>query len=411
MKILDLIKRPFLKNQIDANSIDDILLKALLNGSDIGKEEAMALPSVFSAVDTICNTIAMIPIELYQKKDGKVEHVLNDERVFLLNNDTKDTLTGFQFKHNLVEDYLLDKGGYAYINKRGNKITKLNYVEAKYINILSNQKPINKHYVISVDDKSYEPYEFLKILRNSKDGADSNKLIEQVSKAIETAYQTMLYQLTVLKIGGNKRGFLQSKNRLSKEALEELKNGWEAYITNKTNGMVLNDGVEFKESSNSSVEMQLNENKNTLNKEIDSIFHIKNNFNDTFREAILPIIKNIECSLNRDLLLEKEKKEGYYFAFDLKEILKGLLNDKERYEAYKTAKETGWITLNEIRTLENYDDIEGLDVIAMSLGNVIYDVNTGTYFTPNTDSTNNLNNNSENIKESVDDDKGGDKSE
>ena len=391
MKILDLIKRPFVKNMIDADSIDDILLKALVQGETISKDEAMTIPSVFSAVDTICNTIAMIPIELYKKNGDKVEHVLNDNRVFLLNNDTKDTLTGFQFKHNLVEDYLLDKGGYAYIKKQGNKIIKLNYVEAKYINILSNQDPINKRYKILANENQYADYNFLKILRNSKDGSSGEKLIDQVSKAVETAYQTMIYQLTTLKIGGNKRGYLMSKNKLSKESLTALKDAWEDYLTNKTNGMVLNDGVEFKEASNSSVEMQLNENKNTLNKEIDNIFHIKSNFNETFKEAILPIIRNIECSLNRDLLLEKEKKEGYYFAFDLKEILKGLLNDKERYEAYKIAKETGWITLNEIRGLENRDAIEGLDIIAMSLGNVIYDTKTSTYFTPNTDSTNNLN--------------------
>ena len=83
-------------------------------------------------------------------------------------------------------------------------------------------------------------------------------------------------------------------------------------------------------------------------------------------------------------MLESEKSNHFY-AFDLKEILKGDM--KERFEAYKTAKETGWITPNEIRYLENYDKIEGLDVIAMSLGNVIYDINTKEYYTPNTDSS------------------------
>ena len=130
--------------------------------------------------------------------------------------------------------------------------------------------------------------------------------------------------------------------------------------------------------------MQLNENRKTLNQEIEDIFHIKNNYNDTFKEAIYPILSAIECALNRDLLLEKEKKD-FFFSFDLKEILKGSL--KERFEAYKLAKETGWITLNEIRYLENKDPIDGLDIIAMSLGNVIYDTKTKQYYTPNTDST------------------------
>ena len=42
--------------------------------------------------------------------------------------------------------------------------------------------------------------------------------------------------------------------------------------------------MEFKESSNSSVEMQLDQSKNTLDKQIDKVFHIKSNFDDTFKE-------------------------------------------------------------------------------------------------------------------------------
>ena len=160
--------------------------------------------------------------------------------------------------------------------------------------------------------------------------------------------------------------------------------------------MILNDGMEFKESSNSSVELQLNETKKSLKQDINDIFHIKEKFSDTFKEAIQPILAEIECSLNRDLLLEKEKA-NYFFAFDIKEILKGDL--KERFEAYKIAKETGWITENEIRYLENYDAIDGLDIIAMSLGNVIYDVKSKTYYTPNTDSSKSMSKGGDNSEE------------
>mgnify|MGYP004601610363 FL=1 len=195
----------------------------------------------------------------------------------------------------------------------------------------------------------------------------------------------MIYQLILLKSGGNKRGFIKSENSLSKEAIKDLKDAWKRlYANNENNVVILNKGLDFKEASSSSVEMQLNENRKTLNQEIEDIFHIKSNYNDTFKEAIYPILSAIECALNRDLLLEKEKKD-FFFSFDLKEILKGSL--KERFEAYKLAKETGWITLNEIRYLENKDPIEGLDIIAMSLGNVIYDTKTKQYYTPNTDST------------------------
>ena len=80
-------------------------------------------------------------------------------------------------------------------------------------------------------------------------------------------------------------------------------------------------------------------------------------------------------------LLEKEKG-SFYFEFDTREITRG--NIKERYEAYKIASETGWISKNEIRYLEDYDSIDGLDVITLNLANVVFDTNTGKYYTPNT---------------------------
>lgn len=364
---------------------DDVLLRALLNGETIDRKMALSIPTVEKSVDMICNTVAMIPIKLYKEIDGKIKEVQDDNRVFLLNDDTKDTMTGVQFKKALVEDYLLGKGGYAYIKKKLNKVMSLHYVKEDQISIKQNDDPIFKSYEISVYGKDYKDFNFVKILRNSKDGASGTGVTEQVSKAIETAYQELKYQLSLLKSGGNKRGFLTSKNKLSQEALDKLKEAWDNLYKNdnERNMMILNDGMEFKESSNSSVELQLNDTKKSLRQDINDIFHIKDKFSETFKEAIQPILAEIECSLNRDLLLEKEKKE-YFFAFDLKEILKGDL--KERFEAYKIAKETGWITENEIRYLENYDSIEGLDIIAMSLGNVIYDVKSKTYYTPNTDS-------------------------
>lgn len=384
MKIPNIFKKR--KNEINVSSVDDVLLKALFANETITRAEAMQIPAVSKAVDFIAGTIASIPIKLYQEENGNIKEIKDDNRISLLNDDTKDTLDGNQFKRALVEDYLLSKGGYAYICKKRNTVVSLHYVEEKYVQILSSvNNHIFKDYEIVVDGKGYKPFEFIKILRNTKNGATGEGIIPQVSKALETSFQNMLYQLILLKSGGNKRGFIKSENSLSKEAINDLKNAWKKlYANNENNVVVLNKGLDFKEASSSSVEMQLNENRKTLTQEIEDIFHIKSNYNDTFKEAIYPLLSVIECALNRDLLLEKEKKD-FFFSFDLKEILKGTL--KERFEAYKLAKETGWITLNEIRYLENKDPIEGLDIIAMSLGNVIYDTKTKQYYTPNTDST------------------------
>lgn len=381
--------------------VDDVLLQALLNNEAITREKALTLPAVSGAVDLIGNMIAAMPVKLYKHKQGRVEEQENDTRVKLLNGDTGDTLDAFQLKKAMVEDYLMGKGGYCYIQRKRNEVVALRYVEDMYITVLKNFKPIFKDYVILVEGQEYKPYEFIKLLRNTKDGSTGIGLTDELSKTLETAYDTLLYQLSLVKSGGNKKGFLKAQRRLGQDEIDTLKKAWRnMYANNSENVVVLNNGLEFQESSNSSVEMQLDQNKNTLANEINKIFHIYEDFNLTFKEAIYPIVKAFETALNRDLLLEKEKK-NHFFEFDVKEIIKSSL--KERYESYKMAKETGFMTLNEIRRAENMDYVEGLDVVNVGLGAVLYDVNTHQYYTPNTGTSADLNQTDQNIQHVIED--------
>lgn len=366
---------------IDLNKVDDILLKAILSGSAIKRDDALTLPAVSGAVDFICGTIASMPIKLYKYKSGHVEEV-DDPRVTMLNSDTGDTLDAYQMKKALVEDYLLGKGGYCYIERDRNDVKSLKYIPNDFICIYRNPNPLDKYYTIFCYDAEFQPYQFIKLLRNTKDGASGVGLTQEVSKALETAYHTLLYQLGLVKSGGNKKGFLKSQRKLGQEEIDLLKQAWaNLYANDESNVVVLNNGLEFQEASNTSVEMQLDENKKTLQAEINNIFHIYDDYNKTFKTAIYPIIKAFETALNRDLLLEKEKGK-YFFEFDVKEILKASI--KERYEAYEIAKRTGWITINEIRREENRNNVEGLDVVDLGLGSVLYNIETGEYYTPNT---------------------------
>lgn len=379
---------------------DDVLLKALLNGETITREKALSLPAVSGAVDFISNTIASMPVRLFKVRDGKVEEVDRDPRVWMLNGDTGDTLDAWQMKKAMVSDYLLGKGGYCYIARQRNDVIGLHYVEDRYVEVVRLPEPIFKEYQILVLGKAYRGYDFIKLLRNSKDGASGVGLTVEISKEIETAYQTLLYQLGMVKNGGSKRGFLRAERRLGQEEINALKNAWRnMYSSDSTETVVvLNNGLEFKEASNTSVEMQMNESKKTLDAEINDLFHIHpSDFELTFKFAIYPIVKAFETALNRDLLLEKEKKKGFFFEFDVKEIVKASL--KDRYESYKLAKETGFMTLNEIRKAENMQWIDGLDVVNVGLGAVLYDTERHVYYTPNTDTVGSLDSEQEQTEE------------
>lgn len=373
----------------DESQVDDVLLKALMNGEEITKDDALTIPAISSAVGLICDSFAMIPFKLYEKtvKDGKKQTTeVEDSRVDIINRDTNDTLDGFQFKKALCEDYLLGKGGYAYINKKGNKFIGLNYVQESkvtpYTNITTN--PIFKNIELRVNEKVYRPFNFIKLLRNTKDGASGKGYISEINKVLQTAYKRLVYELNLMKSNGTKKGFIKSQKRLDKKGIEELKKSWTAYVNGTSSCIVLHDGMEFQDASNTSVENQLDQKNKTFTDEIKDIFHIKNNNEDFVRYAVMPIAIAFSTALNRNFLLEKEKS-SYYFAPDFTELTKTSI--KDRYDAYKVAVETGFMTRNEVRYKEDMDALDGLDMINLGLGDVLLDPTTKEIFIPNTNTT------------------------
>jgi HK97 family phage portal protein len=375
------------REEVKVESTAECLLEAILRGVSVDRETALSVPVISGYVDLICNTFAMIPFKLYKETitDGKrTTEEVADNRVRLINDDTTDTLDGFQFKKAICEDYLLGKGGYAYIGKVGNKFTGLFYVADNQISFMKSTNPIHKDFDILVDATTYKNYEFLKLLRNTKDGASGKGLTTEISKALETAYQRLKYELELTLTGGSRKGFIKSQKHLDEKAMERLKTAWENYYNGNANTVILNDGMEFQEASNNSQQNEIDAKNKTFADDMKIIFHIGNTYDDFIKNAIMPIASAFATALNRDFLLEREKK-SFYFAPDTKELYKGSM--KERYEAYAIAITNGFKTRNEIRYMEDDDAIEGLDIINLGLGDVLLNAETGEIYTPNTNTT------------------------
>ena len=385
------------------------ILRSILTGSDITREMALEIPSIKATVTVIAGTISSLPIKLYREGD-KVEEITKDRRLYLLNHDTKDTLTAPQFWRSMIEDYYLGKGGYAYIKKSFTEFRSIHYVENAHIGYQKNMDPIFKDYKILVDGESKEYFEFLKLLRNTKDGMKSIPLQEENNTIMSVAYYAMKYENTLVKKGGNKKGFLLSENNLTKEIIAYIKDAFKKLYSNDTeNVVVLNKGMDFKESSNSCVEMQLNENKETNSVELSMLFGVPNAIirgNATQQDkdnyitfCIVPLINDIEASLDRDLLTEDEKESGMYFAFDTKELTRG--NILDRYQAYELAYKNNFMQVDEIREKEDMQPL-GFDFIKLGLDSVLYNPKTKEIYVANTDTSTNM----ENLKRGGNEDHG-----
>lgn len=377
---------------------DENLLKALLGGaSDIDKTSAMEIPAVQACINLISDIISTLPIKLYEEKDGEVNELTDDPRVLLLNGDTGDTLNGTQLKKLWVLDYFLGKGSYTYIDRDiYSRLKGLYYVDESRVCITPNTNAIFKDYTVSVDGRGYPRSDFLKILRKSKGKGVGTSIISESKTILLVAYNTMKFENAVVKKGGNKKGFLTSQRPQSKDSMASIKEAWRKMFSNsqdvEDNVCVLNEGMDFKEASATSLEMQLNENKKTNSDEICRLFCVPPQIfsesaegakNALISNCITPTLNTIEAALDSDLLLESEKGTRY-FAFDTRELTRGDII--KRYQAYEVGLRNGFLQLPDVREQEDLPPID-FPYIKLGLNDVFYNPQTKVIYTPNTNQT------------------------
>lgn len=376
---------------------DNTLLYQLLTGDvEVSEDVALSIPSFSSAVNFIANTIAMLPIKLYHysAESEVTEEVTDDYRLKLVNDETGDLLDAYQTKQAMVRDCLLGGAGYVYINRKGNSIKSLHYVDKDYVTVQDGYDPIFKNAAIRVNGKSYLPYDFMILCNSTKDGVTGKSVIDQFKLLLQTTSNNFKLENNVSRTGGNKKGFLLSPKKLDDPAMDRLRTAWEnLYNNNNNNMMVLNDGITFQEASATLAESQLNENKQTNSDLVASIFALSTSFltgkytdadyQSAIKSAVLPYITAFESILNKNLLLESEK-ESYYFAVDMSDITKA--DVKTRYEAYATALNNNILQLDEVRYMENLKPL-GVNYIKLGLQDVLYNPEDGTIYTPNTNKT------------------------
>lgn len=373
-------------------STEETLLTAISDEVNITKDNLLNIPAVAGAIELISNTFAMIPIKLYRRTKDSNEYVKDDIRNTLLNEETGDLLTSFEMKVAMCRDYLINGNAYAYIKKKGGAFDGLYYVDEANVSIMEGVDPIFKESRISINGKNYDTYEFVTLLRHTKNGVSGKGILEENKEQLKLMYSLIDFENKMIARGGIKSGFLESDHPLSPDAFTKLKKAWkELFKSRGEKAIVLNNGVKFKEANSTSTELQLNENKKQNSNEVSKMFNLpeemlsSNGTDEKYKvfikQTIMPICKAFEKALNRNLLLEVEKNE-YYFAFDYSDIIKADI--KNKFEAYASAIKNGIMTINEVRQKENIKRIEGLDIVSLNLGNVVYDTVKEKYFTPNT---------------------------
>lgn len=368
--------------------------KSLVIRRKYWKGRSNNIPSLAGCLNKIAGTMAAVPIKLYKREDDRITEVTDDRRTILLNSETGDTLDAYQMKRAVVLDYFLGRGGYIYIDKVRNEVRSLRYVAEKNISFNQNPDVIFKDYDILVQGNTYRPYQFVRLLRNTEDGAQGKSLIEENKQLLSVAYNSMKFEETLVATGGNKKGFIKSPRRLSQQAINSLKEAWRNLYSNNTESVViLNEGLDFQEASNTSVEMQLNENKKTNGDEICKVIGIppsllsgnagEQDEKNFIKYELSNLLAEFRTALNRAMLLESEK-QMYFFDFDISELIKGDID--KRYNAYSVGIEKGFLQTDEVRKKENMPPL-GMKFIKLGLQDGLYDPESNKVIVLNTSKT------------------------
>lgn len=377
-------------------------LEELFSREEITRSLALQVPAVAAAIEKLALTVAKLPVRLYTTDNEKrrPKEIQDDIRPFLLSVDCGDTLSIADFWRAVIEDYYLGNGAFIYIDKHKGMVRSLRYVESNRVAVSVNTDAIFKDYDVFVDGVRHYPFEFIKILRKTKDGATSKSITKENSKILSVAVETLKFEKKQVKRGGNKRGFFKSKSRLDKNGMDDLKEAIRNLYNNDEDSdrdVILNNGIEFEEASATSMDLQLNENKRTNANEIFEIFGFPSSVvlggatsadKEVFIDCVVNLLNVIEAALDKDLLLESEKRTKY-FAFDTRELTRG--NIKERFEAYGVAIDKHFMQVDEVRESEDMEPL-GFNYISLGLGDVLVNPTTKEVFVPNTGQSGKINN-------------------
>ena len=370
------LKKKIEKRDQSAETLDLLLRAGNTTPGYITKRKALNIPAVAAGINFIASTITTIPIRLYHRVDkDTVEEVATDERLKILNDEPENQMDATQFLKALVTDVILFGNGYAVVERAGNTVQALYYVDPQYVNIVVGADHVKKDAWITVDARAIDPYKVMRVILFQA----MYNAVEYVNNSIST---------------GTKRGFLSSNVKLAKDALEAVKAAWKKLTSNgSSNDMViLNEGISFEPINSTATENQLNENKKTnadlvygmmgLSSELFSN-PTNETYNNAIKTGVLPILRTLESAFNKALLLEIEKG-SYFFKFDTSNVLRSTL--LERYQGYELALKNGWLQVDEVRKMENLPPL-GLDFVKLGLADVLYYPKTHETYTPNTNAT------------------------
>lgn len=215
------------------------------------RSKPMLLSTVYRCVDVIGDSVAQLPLDIYQvDRDGFKEKYKMHPAYHLLSCEPNEDMTRFTFFKTLVTSVLLDGNGYAYIERnRAGDAEQLIYTPPQMVSVVYVADTMGvqrKRYRVTGFTELVEPHDMIHILNFSYDGIIGVSTLTHARQTLGIATNSEQHAAGFFEGGGSMAGVLTIEGaRLKKEQKDQNYTEWEARtnpISGRPNGIVILEG-------------------------------------------------------------------------------------------------------------------------------------------------------------------------
>lgn len=358
------------------------LMSTFFGQSKVNTENAMELSDVLTCVRVLAESVACLPLCLYEKKEGGGYKAYDHELYNLLRWQPNSEMTSYDLRLWMMVDALLRGNGCAQIIRDGTgKVLELHPLFSAKLGYEYSPDGDLFYTYPSPDEEEEKVYlssdEVLIIKIFSTGHLLSPSLIDLTQDLLDGAKGAEEYTREFFKNGAVLSGFIEYPDEMDEETFQRLKQDWtDAYTGsgNRHKTPILEGGAKFNPLNLNHTETQMLESRKYTRSQIAGLFrvpaHLINDLEKaTFsniehqdlafvKHTLRPLLCNWEQRLRLSLLSESEKS-SYYFKHNTNDLLRGDL--PSRFTAYSQAIQNGILSPNDVRRKEDEPVYQGGD--------------------------------------------------
>lgn len=374
--------KPKVKNSLGSNIFNSIF-NSSSSGKSVSQTSALSVTAVYSCVRILSEAIAGLPLHTYKcRSNGGKEKAIDHPLYFILHDEPNPEMTSFVFRETMMSHLLLWGNAYAQIlrNGKGDVIALYPLAPNRMTVDRASNGRIYYTYSTSDDDNPklkskgqvyLKAEDVLHIPGLGFDGLVGYSPIAMARNAIGMAMACEEYGAKFFANGASPSGVLEHPSTIKNP--DKLRESWNSLFKGSSNShqiAVLEEGLKYQPISISPNEAQFLETRKFQINEIARIFRIpphmigdleKSSFSNIEQQSLEfvkytldPWVTRWEQSICRRLFKDSEKAE-YFVKFNVDGLLRG--DYQSRINGYATGRQNGWLSANDIRELENMNQI------------------------------------------------------